>query len=152
MADKQECLSIIDKDCLVEGTFNVQGRLMVAGSLKGAIVGNTVVTVKGSHVNAPAKVRELIIGGEFEGDITVYENLRILSTGVFSGKIVCKSLILEAGGKLEGKVKPLDPTEELPAMDTALAAGDVNVDQVLPQVEEDTEAEEPEKSEKVPKV
>ncbi|NVL90851.1 MAG: polymer-forming cytoskeletal protein [Desulfobacterales bacterium] len=145
MADKQESLSIIDEDCLVEGTLNVQGKLMVAGSLKGAIIGNTVVTVKGSHVDAPAKVRELIIGGEFEGDITVYENLRILSTGVFSGKITCKSLILEAGGKLDGGVRPLDPTEELHAPDTALAAENVDVDQVLPQVEEDTEEEKPKK-------
>jgi len=143
MADKEEGLSIIDKDCLVEGTLNVKGKLIVAGSLKGTLIGNTVVTAKGSRVNAPAKVREMIIGGEFQGDITVYETLRILSTGVFSGKIVCKSITLETGGKLNGRVRPLDSTEELSLADTALAAGGVNPG--LPRVEGDTEGTDPSK-------
>lgn len=137
MADKQEGISIIDKDCLVEGTLDVKGKLVIAGSLKGNLIGNTVVTVKGSRVNAPAKVREMIIGGEFEGDITVYERLRILSTGVFSGKVVCKSITLETGGRLNGRVKPLDSAEGLSLTDTALAAGGENP--VLPQGKDDTE-------------
>jgi cytoskeletal protein CcmA (bactofilin family) len=141
MADKQEGLSIIDKDCLVEGTLDIKGKLVIAGSLKGNLIGNTVVTVKGSHVHAPAKVREMIIGGEFEGDITVYESLRILSTGAFSGKIVCKSITLETGGKLNGRVKPLDSAEGVSLADTALAAGDVSP--ALPQVEGDTEGKDP---------
>jgi cytoskeletal protein CcmA (bactofilin family) len=137
MADKQEGISIIDKDCLVEGTLDVKGKLVIAGSLKGNLIGNTVVTVKGSRVNAPAKVREMIIGGEFEGDITVYERLRILSTGVFSGRVVCKSITLDTGGRLNGRVKPLDSAEGLSLTDTALAAGGENP--VLPQGEDDTE-------------
>jgi cytoskeletal protein CcmA (bactofilin family) len=143
MADKEKGISIIDKDCLVEGTLNVKGKLIVAGSLKGTLIGNTVVTAKGSRVDAPAKVREMIIGGEFQGDITVYESLRILSTGVFSGKIVCKSITLETGGKLNGRVKPLDSTEELSHTDTALAAGGVKPG--LPKVEGDTEGTDPSK-------
>jgi cytoskeletal protein CcmA (bactofilin family) len=143
MADRQEGISIIDKDCLVEGTLNVKGKLIVAGSLKGTLIGNTVVTAKGSHVDAPAKVREMIIGGEFQGDITVYETLRILSTGVFSGKIACNSITLETGGKLNGRVRPLDSTEGPSIKDTALAAGSMNPG--LPQVQGDTEGTDPSK-------
>lgn len=137
MADKQESLSIIDKDCSVDGSFDVKGKLVVAGTLRGALTGNTVVTVEGSHVDAPARVREMIIGGEFIGDITVYESLRILSTGAFSGKIACNSITLDSGGKLNGRVSPLDPKERLPRDDTALSAGDMNP--ASPQVEGDTE-------------
>jgi len=112
MAKKEEeGLSIIDKDCAVEGTLNVQGKLIVAGILKGAVTGNTVVTAEGSRVDAQAKVREMIIGGECQGDITVYENLKILSTGIFSGQITCKNISLEPGGKLDGRVKLLDSTD-----------------------------------------
>ncbi len=136
MADKQESLSIIDKDCSVDGSFDVKGKLVIAGTLKGALVGNTVVTVEGSHVDAPARVREMIIGGEFKGDITVYESLRILSTGIFSGKITCNSITLESGGKLNGRVRPLDSTEGLSRKDTVQAAGGVNP--ASPQVEGDT--------------
>ena len=141
MADKQESLSIIDKDCSVEGSFDVKGKLVVAGKLKGALIGNTVVTVEGSHVDAPAKVREMIIGGEFKDDITVYESLRILSTGVFSGKITCNSITLDNGGKLNGRVRPLGSTEGLSGKDTAPAAGGVNL--ASPQVEDDTEETDP---------
>jgi cytoskeletal protein CcmA (bactofilin family) len=138
MADKNKSLSIIDKDCFVEGTFNVTGKLIIAGSLKGALIGNTVVTVEGSSVDAPAKVREMTIGGDFQGDITVYENLRILSTGVFSGKVACKSLSLETGGRLNGRVRPLNSAGGLtPPAETVLAAADVNP--ASPQVEGDTE-------------
>lgn len=144
MADKQKSLSIIDKDCLVEGTLNVKGKLIIAGSLKGALIGNTVVTVQGSRVDAPARVREMIIGGDFQGDITVYESLRILSTGIFSGKIACKSIRLETGGKLNGRVRPLDSAEGFSPPDTALAAGDVNP--ASPQLESDTEGGDPSES------
>ena len=127
MAGKDKSLSIIDKDCFVEGTLNVKGKLIIAGSLKGALIGNTVVTVEGSCVDAPAKVREMTIGGDFQGDITVYENLRILSTGVFSGKVACKTISLETGGKLNGRVRPLDSAGGFtPPADAVLAAADVN--------------------------
>lgn len=128
MANKQkdEGLSIIDKDSLVEGTFNVKGKLIVAGSLKGTLTGNTVVTAEGSHVDAQVKVQEMIIGGECQGDIVAYENLRILSTGIFSGKMTCKNIILDAGGKLDGRVKLLDSLEDPSRPGTVLATKRVN--------------------------
>jgi cytoskeletal protein CcmA (bactofilin family) len=146
MASKQggEGLSIIDKDSQVEGTFNVKGKLIVAGSLKGTLIGNTVVTAEGSRVDAQAKVREMIIGGECQGDITAYENLRILSTGAFSGKMTCKNITLDAGGKLDGRVKLLDSLEEPSRPDTVLATKRVN--QAPPKVEDDTPRTDPSKS------
>ncbi|MBW2172084.1 MAG: polymer-forming cytoskeletal protein [Deltaproteobacteria bacterium] len=110
---KKERLSIIDKDCSFEGAVNVGGKLIIAGSLKGTIAGNAVVTVEGSRVEAKAKVRSLIIGGQFQGDIIVSESMRIVSTGVFSGSMACRNFTLDAGGKLDGRVKPLD-TKEVP--------------------------------------
>jgi cytoskeletal protein CcmA (bactofilin family) len=138
MANKQkdEGLSIIDKDSVVEGTFNVKGKLIVAGSLKGILIGNTVVTAEGSHVDAQVKVQEMIIGGECQGDITAYKNLRILSTGVFSGKMTCKNIILDAGGKLDGRVKLLDSLDEPSRPGTVLATKRVNP--ASPQVDGDT--------------
>ena len=121
MGRKQKGLSIVDKGCQIEGTLNVKGKLIVAGSLKGNLTAETVVTAKGSHVEAQAKVREMVIGGECKGDITVYESLRILKTGVFSGKMTCKNIALDAGGKLHGKVNLLDSEEGPSEGDTILA-------------------------------
>ena len=113
MARKQKGLSIIDKDSSVEGTLNINGKLIVAGGLKGTLRGDTVVTAKGSRVDVRAKVREMTIGGEFRGDIIVYERLNILKTGVFTGRVACRGLSLEAGGKLNGRVVPFDEKDIL---------------------------------------
>jgi len=126
MGRQQQGLSIIDKGCQVEGTLNIKGKLIVAGSLKGTFVADIVVTAKGSRVDAQAKVREMIIGGECQGDITVYESLRILSTGVFSGNMMCKNIELEAGGKIDGRVRLIDSTEEPSRTGTILATNRVN--------------------------
>ena len=126
MGRTQQGLSIIDKGCQVEGTLNIKGKLIVAGSLKGTFVADTLVTAKGSRVDAQAKVREMIIGGECQGDITVYENLRILSTGVFSGNMICKNIELEAGGKIDGRVRLIDSIEEPSSASTILATNRVN--------------------------
>jgi cytoskeletal protein CcmA (bactofilin family) len=111
LVGKKERLSIIDKDCSVEGTVNVGGKLIIAGSLKGTIAGRSVVTVEGSRVEAKAKVQTMIVGGHFQGDVIVSESMRIVSTGVFSGSMACRNFTLDAGGKLDGRVKPLDAKE-----------------------------------------
>jgi len=108
MEGKSKGLSIIDKGLTVEGTVNAGGKLIIAGSLEGTLVGNEVVTVRGSRVVAQAEVQDMVIAGEFEGDVTAFRSLKILRTGVFGGNIVCKDLSLEAGGKLNGSVRPLE--------------------------------------------
>lgn len=144
MGDKSPGLSIIAKDLRVEGTIHAQGMLVIAGELEGNLFGYAVTTVEGSRVIALAKVQQMVIAGEFEGDITVYESLRIRNTGVVSGKITCKNLTLEAGGKLEGKVIPLDSTEESSVKDTALAAGGISPASL--QAGSNTKGKEPAKS------
>jgi cytoskeletal protein CcmA (bactofilin family) len=120
LVGKKERLSIIDKDCSFEGTVNVGGKLIIAGSFKGTMSGKSVVTVEGSRVEAKVKVQTMIVGGQFQGDVVVSESMRIVSTGVFSGSMACRNFTLDAGGKLDGRVKPLDAKEtpEPPATTT----------------------------------
>ncbi|MDY6974508.1 MAG: polymer-forming cytoskeletal protein, partial [Thermodesulfobacteriota bacterium] len=97
-------ISIIDKDFKVKGTIHVKGRLIIAGELEGIITGDAIVTLAGSRVLARAEVQQMSISGYFEGDVTAYKSLKISHTGNLSGNIVCDSLTLEAGGKLNGHV------------------------------------------------
>jgi len=108
MKDNAASLSIIDKGLNVEGTLNADGKLIIMGTLKGTLIGSAIVAAKGSHVMAEAKVENIVIAGKFQGDITAYNSLQILKTGNFVGNITCKSLSLEAGGKLNGNVRPLE--------------------------------------------
>lgn len=143
MTRRQRGLSIIDKDCQVEGTLSVNGKLIVAGSLKGSLIADTVVTSKGSRVDATAKVREMTIGGECQGEITVYESLRILSTGAFSGNVTCKSIALEEGGKLDGTIKLINSTQGPSQTNTIFTTNRVNPS--TPQAEANTAETEPSK-------
>jgi cytoskeletal protein CcmA (bactofilin family) len=111
MKDKPEGLSIVDKGLSVEGSLYADGKLVIAGSLKGSLVGNAVVAAGGSVVNAEAKVDNLVIAGDFQGDVTVYDRLHISPTGNFTGNIVCKNLRLEVGGILNGSVRPLEEAD-----------------------------------------
>jgi cytoskeletal protein CcmA (bactofilin family) len=118
MKEQRAGLSIIDKGLRVEGIVNVEGKLIIIGSLEGTLVGDTVVTAEGSHVVAEAKVREMVIGGKFEGDVTAYESLKVLKTGDITGNIVCKNIDVEPGGQLNGSVKILDADHKTPGPET----------------------------------
>ncbi|NVM20436.1 MAG: polymer-forming cytoskeletal protein [Desulfobacterales bacterium] len=113
MADKSKCLSIIDKGFKVEGTIHAKGKLIVNGELEGTLIGDTVVMVDGSRIHGQARVQQILIAGEFEGDIVAFQSLKISHTGNFWGKIVCRSIIVEAGGKLNGSVRPLESKDEV---------------------------------------
>jgi cytoskeletal protein CcmA (bactofilin family) len=121
MAARSKSLSIIDSGLKVEGMVNADGKLVIAGVVEGTLVGNNVVTAQGSHVVARAEVEDMVIAGDFEGDITVRNTLRILRTGNFAGNIVCKTLSLEAGGKLNGHVEPLDMNQTVSVSSTGTA-------------------------------
>nr|HID59953.1 polymer-forming cytoskeletal protein [Desulfobacterales bacterium] len=108
MAKKDKGLSIIDKDFEVEGILKIKGKLIVYGTVRGTIDADNLVTVEGSRVFAKAKVQNMTIGGVFEGDVTAYGKLKLIRTGSFSGKITCNTLSIEAGGKLDGIVEPID--------------------------------------------
>jgi cytoskeletal protein CcmA (bactofilin family) len=121
MAVRSKSLSIIDDGLKVKGTVNAEGKLVIAGDVEGTLVGKNVVTAQGSHIVARAEVEDIVIAGNFEGDITARNSLRIMRTGNFSGNIVCKTLSLEAGGKLNGHVEPLDVHQTVSAAGAEIA-------------------------------
>jgi cytoskeletal protein CcmA (bactofilin family) len=119
MMDKAtQSLSILDKDLKVEGTLNVEGKLVIVGTVEGTLLGNRVITVPGSHVVGQAMVKDMVIGGNFEGDVTVYQCLEISHTGKFRGNVVCKDLKVQPGGQLNGSVRPLGAGNEAPSSTT----------------------------------
>lgn len=124
MGDKTpKDFSIIERGLVVEGSVSFRGRLLVKGVLKGVLEGETVIIAPGGAVYSDAKVDRMTIGGVYEGNIAVGEELIVLSTGKCGGRVVCKNLELEAGGALNAEVsctKPQDknpPAISIPSMD-----------------------------------
>lgn len=120
---KSKNLSIIDRDIVVDGTISSKGQLVIKGTVKGSINGETVVIAEEGAVYCDLKVTGITIGGTFEGELEASEELVILSTGYCAGRVVCKDLIVESGGVLNAEVtcktarKPKAGAEEKSAND-----------------------------------
>ncbi|MDY0221434.1 MAG: polymer-forming cytoskeletal protein [Desulfobacterium sp.] len=97
-------LSIIDRDLRIDGSIVSRGKLIIKGSVRGTIQGETVIVAEEGEVRSEAKVTSMTIGGSFEGDIQASKELIILSTGSCSGRVECKDLIVENGGILNAEV------------------------------------------------
>ena len=104
MGIKSKNISIIDQGAVVEGTLSCKGRLVINGTVKGTLTGDIVIIAKEGAVYADVKAVSITIGGTFEGEIEGADELIILSTGICSGKVICKDLIVEAGGILNAEV------------------------------------------------
>jgi len=101
---KNNDFSIIDKGLTVEGIISSKGKLIIRGTVKGTLVGETVIISKEGAVFADAKAGSMTIGGTFEGEIRVSRDLVILSTGICSGKVIYKDLVVEPKGILNAQV------------------------------------------------
>jgi len=102
--NKGKDFSIIDKHLTVDGTLNTSGRLIVKGTVKGTLTGESVIIAEEGSIFADTRVASMTIGGIFEGEIRASRELVILSTGKCSGKVVCKDFVVEAGGVLNAEV------------------------------------------------
>lgn len=102
--EDQKKFSIIDRGFTVDGTVAGTGRLVIKGTVKGAVTGDNVVIAEEGSVFAEARCSEMTIGGNFDGQVEVTRALVILSTGNCSGQVTCKDLVVEAGGRLNATV------------------------------------------------
>lgn len=112
MFEKLDNISIIDEGLTVDGTVSVKGKLVIKGTVEGNLIGETVIVAKGGVVCADTKVASITMGGKFEGELNASNELIILSTGSCNGKVVCKNLVVEAGGILNADVTCISNQEQ----------------------------------------
>jgi len=108
---KTKNISIVDKGLSAEGTFTTPGKLIVKGTIKGKLKCEEIIIAQEGAVYAVAEVARITIGGKFDGEISAVEELMILPTGKCSGKVTCRDLIVEAGGKLNAEVNCTAPRD-----------------------------------------
>ena len=105
MGDKNSNISIFDSELRLKGVFSFKGRLIIKGSFEGTIAGEDLIIAEEGVVLAEINAENITIGGQFEGYITALNEVVILSTGICTGKISCKSLVVETGGLLNGDIR-----------------------------------------------
>ncbi len=104
MKEENRRFSIIDEGFSVEGTVSGKGRLVIKGHVKGMVSGQRVVIAEEGDVQADVRVVELTIGGNYRGSIEAEGSVTILASGRCTGKVSCRDLIVEPGGKLNASV------------------------------------------------
>ncbi|MGZ6223910.1 MAG: bactofilin family protein [Syntrophales bacterium] len=98
-------ISIINRDCKIEGILHFRGHLIVEGIIKGTLLAETVFTEKGSNVTAKISATSLTIAGYFDGDIEVTGTLTLLKSADVRGNVRCRNLVIDEGGIINGSVK-----------------------------------------------
>jgi cytoskeletal protein CcmA (bactofilin family) len=104
---KKNSLSIIDDGIAVDGSIEFTGELLVRGRLTGRVVGDTVTIAEEGTVRADMQVQRMTVGGFFEGEANVADELVILPNGHCKGKIICQNLVVQEGGILNADVSHL---------------------------------------------
>lgn len=111
MTRKKKFLSIVDDGFAVEGDIEFTGELLIRGRVGGNVRGETVTIAEAGIAKADMHVDRLTVGGRFDGEVHVAEELVILPTGQCEGRVQCRNLVVHEGGRLNADVRQIDPKE-----------------------------------------
>lgn len=100
-----EHFSVVSAECYFQGTLNVQGSLRVDGTLEGAVDNaRHVIVGDGGKIVGDVTAEIVVCGGDIEGNVCA-EMLEILGKASITGDIRAKKMIVEEGGRIDGRCK-----------------------------------------------
>ncbi len=110
-----EHFSVVSAECYFQGTLNVQGSLRVDGTLEGTVDNaRHVIVGDGGKIVGDVTAEIVVCGGEIEGNVCT-SMLEVLGKSSIKGDIRAKKMIVEEGGRIDGRCTIGD--EDAPAQD-----------------------------------
>ena len=112
--------TVIAKGVTISGTLQGEGSVQIEGNIEGEILvqGTVFVTTTGK-VHGPIEADTVRIAGHVVGNITANTHLRLERTGHIEGDIAPAALLIEDGGRLDGRSamlsRPAEPKKPAPA-------------------------------------
>jgi cytoskeletal protein CcmA (bactofilin family) len=105
--------TVIDAGASFEGLLTFRGAARVDGQLTGRVVadGCLVIGPRG-RVAATVEVDELVVGGEFEGEVTARTRVELLPGGRAAGRLRAPSFALADGCRFDGQWETVRPSAE----------------------------------------
>jgi cytoskeletal protein CcmA (bactofilin family) len=102
-------MSIIAAGMTVTGDIDSAGVVKIEGRVEGAVRSARQVLVgRQGEVKGDIETREAVIGGRVEGTITASERTEIQGTASINGDIQTKSILVQEGGRINGRVVMMD--------------------------------------------
>lgn len=115
MADPE---NFITDDTTLKGHVSTASSLQVAGVIEGDVnSGRTVTVLADGLIKGDVSAVDVMVHGRIEGRVTTTGKLTIAATGVVVGDIQVRSIYIEDGGVLDGKVamgEPRRPADNIP--------------------------------------
>ena len=104
-ADKDEVETVVGPSVNVEGDFSSEGNIIVKGTVAGSVHTSKHLSVEqGAKIVANVRAGSAQVSGEVKGNMKVKEVLQLTSTARILGDLEVKTLIVEAGALISGKV------------------------------------------------
>lgn len=96
--------TVISKGIVATGSLQGEGTIRIEGHLEGEISlnGSVIVTATG-EVKGPISANIVHVAGYVKGNITAHKQLLLEPTGYIEGDISTASLIVEDGGRFDGR-------------------------------------------------
>jgi len=102
---KDEVETVVGPSVNVEGDFSSEGNIIVKGMVAGSVHTSKHLSVEqGARIMANVRAGSAQIAGEVKGNMKVKEVLELTSTARILGDLEVKTLIVEAGALISGKV------------------------------------------------
>lgn len=107
--------TLITQGVTIKGTVEGEGVVQVEGEVEGEfhMVGAVIVADTGL-VRGPISADVVRVAGKVEGNVTAREHMRLEQTGTLIGDVATASLVVEDGGRLNGRSSMLKPGNENP--------------------------------------
>ena len=107
--------TVIAAGVTLAGTLRGEGVVQVEGNVEGEIElkGAMIVTSTG-RVKGPVTADVVQVAGHIEGGVLARDHMRLEKTGSLEGDVTTVSLVVEDGGRLNGRSSMLKPGNENP--------------------------------------
>ena len=102
---RDEVETVVGPSVNVEGDFSSEGNIVVKGSVTGSVHTSKHLSVEqGAKIAANVRAASVKVAGEVRGNMKVKDTLELTATGRVLGDVEVKTLIVEAGAVVYGKV------------------------------------------------
>jgi cytoskeletal protein CcmA (bactofilin family) len=109
-------VTVIAREDRVEGTVHAHKSIRVLGSAKGRLEAPSVTIEEGAKVAADVAADEVVVAGEYSGNMVCRQRLEVRTSGRLSGRIETLKLMLHEGAAVDGEVHMLKPAADEPAI------------------------------------
>lgn len=128
VSPKPQPSALITKGITLSGVLRGEGIVQVEGSIDGEIdIQGSVVVLVGGSVKGPVTADVIQVCGRMEGNVTARQHLRLARSGFVEGDLTSPSLVVEDGGRLNGRTTMIPPPPEpLPPLPEPLKKDNLN--------------------------